>query len=142
MFAGADLVERAQYASPSGRKVQVFIASFALQEQQKELVAYGNVLIGPGEGSVVSDSRAVAGRAARELFVQSPAGRSVIRYYYDIGGHRTDRAVFAQLWYGVSSIRGKIVSSVFALRTECAANCDEARLLLNEFDESVGERNP
>ena len=141
IFAGADLIERSQYASSSGGEVQMFIASFALQEQQKEIVAYGNGLIGPGEGSVVSDTRAVTGRAARELFVRGPAGRSVIRYYYDIGGHRTDRAVFAQLWYGLKSIRGEVVSSVFALRTECAANCDEARALLSEFDQSLGERS-
>jgi len=136
VFAGADRVERAEYANPAGRELQVYVASFAAQGQDKELVAYGNTPVGPDEGSIVSESRAATGPAARELLVQGPKGRSIIRYYYDIGGHRTDRGVFAQLWYGIKTLRGEVVSSVFAVRAVCAADCDDARALLDEFAES------
>ena len=142
VFAGADRVDRAMYASPEGREVQLFIASYAAQGQGKELVAYGNALIGPGEGSVVSESRAASGGPAREILVQGSGSSSVIRYYYVIGGHRTDRGVFAQLWYGLATLRGAVASSVFALRAECADDCEEARTRLNVFAKTVDARNP
>lgn len=142
VFAGADHVERARYTSLAGPEVQVFIASYATQQQGKELVAYGNGLVGPGDGDVVQESRAASAELARELFVRSPDGRSVIRYYYDIGGHRTDRGIYAQLWYGVKSIRGQVRSSVIALRAQCVPDCGKAQELLNDFSESIDARKP
>ena len=142
IFGGADRIERAVYASPEGREVQLYIASYAAQGQNKELVAYGNALMSPGEGSVVAESRVVSGGTARDLLIQGPGKNSVNHYYYDIGGHRTDRGVFAQLWYGVLTLRREVVSSVFALRAECAGDCDEARTRLAEFAKTVDARNP
>jgi EpsI family protein len=137
VFTGADRIERAEYVSAKGSHVQVFVASYAVQRQDKELVSYGNALIGPLDGSIVATARAASGGVARELIVQGVNERSVIRYYYDIGGHRTDRGIVAQLWYGLTAIRREPGSSVVALRTVCAADCDVARALLGEFAASV-----
>jgi exosortase A len=136
VFAEADRVERAAYANPAGVRVQVFIASYAWQRQNRELVASGNSLVGPGDEVVLSTARA-AGGAAREVVVRGPQGRSVIRYYYDIGGRRIDRGIVAQLWYGLGAIRREILSSVVAMRADCAADCDAARALLSEFSASA-----
>jgi EpsI family protein len=132
VFTGADRVERAEYAGPAGREVQVYIASYAVQAQDKELVTYGNSLIGPKEGSIVSESPAPSA-IARELVVQGERERSLIRYYYDVGGRRIDRGLIAQLWYGLGAMRRPVVSSVFALRAVCTADCDQARVLIDEF---------
>jgi exosortase A len=139
VFTGADRIERAEYANPAGLRVQMFIASYALQRQGRELVAYGNSLVAPGDEVVLSTARA-AGGTAREVVVQGAHGRSLIRYYYDIGGRRTDRGIVAQLWYGLMAIRREILSSVVATRASCAADCDAARALLGEFAASTDAR--
>jgi EpsI family protein len=133
VFVGADNVVRAIYQDPTGRRVQVYLASYAVQAQGKELVSYGNSLIGPADGSIESSSRATSGEVARELVVQSPAGRAVIHYYYLIGGHVTDRGIVAQVWYGLSALRRETAASVFAMRAACLPDCDAARTLLGEF---------
>jgi hypothetical protein len=69
--------------------------------------------------------------------VRSRAGQSVIRYYYDIGGFRTDRGLAAQLWYGLTAIRREPGASVVASRAICAADCTAARALLDEFAASA-----
>jgi len=138
VFIGADRIERAEYISPAGRRVQLFFAGYASQRQSKELVTYGNSLIGPGEGDVVSTTSAPDG-IARDAIVQGPADRSVIRYYYDIGGRRTSRGVVAQLWYGLNALGREIPSSVVALRAVCTGDCEEARALLGEFAASANQ---
>ena len=142
VFESADWIDRAEYASPDGRRVQVFIAGYAVQGPDKELVTYGNTLVGPTEGVVVSDDRAVSGGVARELLVRGSEGQSVIRYYYDIGGFRTDRGIAAQLWYGMTAIGHEPGASVVAFRANCAGDCATARAQLGEFAASVdGRRN-
>jgi len=137
VFGAADWIDRAEYASPDGRRVQVFIAGYAVQGPNKELITYGNSLVGPADGAIVSDVRAAPGVAARELVVRSREGQSIIRYYYDIGGFRTDRGLAAQLWYGVTAIRREPGASVVASRAICAADCAAARALLDEFSASA-----
>ncbi len=137
VFPGADLVERAAYANAAGQRIQVFVAAFASQRQDKELIAYGNSLVGIDEGEVVSSARATAGGPASELMVQGRNGRSVIRYYYDIGGWRTNRGIEAQLRYGISSLLRQPVSAVVALRAVCASDCESERVELAEFAKST-----
>jgi exosortase A len=136
VFTSADQIERAEYRSAGGSKVQLFVARYARQEQNKELVNYGNSLIGPEDGVIVSSGGAASG-TAREIIVQTARKRAAIRYYYLVGDHRTARGIVAQLWYGLLSIRHEAVSSMVALRAECAADCDAAGALLAEFDASA-----
>lgn len=140
VFIGADRVERAEYSSPAGLRVQMYIASYEVQRQDKELIAYGNSFFSPKEGVMVSESRAASGAGAREIVVQDAHGRSVIRYHYDIGGRRIERGVFAQLWYGLRAMRGPVVSSAFAVRTACSSDCDQARALLDDFVATTDSR--
>ncbi|MEO8019984.1 MAG: exosortase A [Pseudomonadota bacterium] len=139
VFAGADREASTEYANAAGSRVQLFVASYATQRANKEMVTYGNALIGPGDGSVISES-GVASGVARELVVQGGQGRSVIHFYYDVDGHRADRGIVAQFWYGLTSLRRQPGSSVVALRTACASDCDAARALLNEFSTSMDEQ--
>ncbi|HMN42956.1 MAG TPA: EpsI family protein [Povalibacter sp.] len=133
VFVGADYTSRREYTSRDGLRVQAFVASYALQYQGKELVGYGNAFIGPGEGTVVASTREYADHPITELIVQGPQERSVIRYYYQVGTHRTDRGIVAQLRYGLVAIRGGASSSVIALRSVCRLDCDEARAILTGF---------
>jgi EpsI family protein len=133
VFAGADQEERATYADVHGRRLDVFVATYAMQRQKKELIAYGNSLIGADEGAVVSSASADAGAPAHELVVEKADQRALIRYYYLVGNRRTARGVVAQLWYGLSALSGTHNSSVVAMRAPCVPDCDSARALLNDF---------
>jgi exosortase A len=141
VFEGADQIARGEYASADDdRRVEAFVASYALQRQNKELVAYGNSLIGSDEGTIASVARSGQTAPAKELVVEAPRERALIRYFYRIGEMRTDRGIVAQLAYGLSAIRKPTPSSVVALRTACLPDCDAARALLDEF--AAAERLP
>lgn len=142
VFRGADQTVRGEFAAPDDRRVQAYVASYELQHQDKELVAFGNSLIGPDEGAIVSTASVQGPGAVKELTVAGPRERSMIRYYYLIGALRTDRGITAQLWYGLHAIKGATPSSVIALRTPCRPDCDAARALLNEFMASNASPDP
>jgi exosortase A len=132
-FAGADSREQAEHVDAHGRHVAAFAAAYALQRQGKELVAYGNSLLGENEGAIVSGSQVDSAGAVRELIVEHSDRRSLIHYYYRVGDRRTARGIAAQLWYGLGTFNGATASSVVALRAECVPDCDAARALLGEF---------
>ena len=130
-LTGVDRFERATFVS-SGRAVDVLVASYSEQHQNKELVSYGNEIVTREDGRIVSDVR-VPG-TGRELVVARDGARSLVRYVFDIGGRRTDRELAAQLLYGIAAIRGATPSSIIALRTACAGeDCSDARRRLDEF---------
>jgi exosortase A len=133
VFAGADQEERSEYADDNGQHLAVFVATYAMQRQNKELIAYGNSLIGSNEGPVVSNTRADSGEPAQEIVFEHGNQRSLIRYYYRVGDRRTARGVVAQLWYGFRAMTGATTSQVVAMRAPCVPDCNSARKLLNEF---------
>jgi len=132
VFAEADRAERGDFVDSSGRQVAVFVATYALQRQKKELVAYGNSPVGANQGAIVASSRDAAARV-REVIVDNGEQRALIRYYYRVGDRRTERGIVAQLWYGLSTLRGAAASSVVAMRAPCTPDCDAARALIAEF---------
>jgi hypothetical protein len=111
-----------------------------VQRQDKELVGYGNSFFDPKEGAVVSEGASATVAGGPEIVVQSAHDRSVVRYHYEIGGRRIDRGPLAQLWYGLRALRGPVVSSVFAARAVCTADCDQARTLLDGFAATADSR--
>ncbi|HUQ10663.1 MAG TPA: exosortase A [Steroidobacteraceae bacterium] len=136
VFSGADRIERAAFVEASGRRVEVLVASYASQGQDKELVTYFNRFIGPDEGAETSS--APVGDSVRQITVQNRDRRSVIRYVYDIGGYRTSRGLAAQLRYGLTSLSRVPVSAVFATRAACTeVDCADARRVLDDFNAAL-----
>jgi exosortase A len=133
VYIGADREERGEYVDALGRHLEVFVATYAMQRQNKELIAYGNSLIGANEGAVVSGNRAAPDAQAQEIVIEHAYQRSLIRYYYRVGNRRTTRGIVAQLWYGLGVLGGATPSSVVAMRVRCEPDCDSAHMLLNEF---------
>lgn len=126
-FDNASMVARRLYAERDGLPIEVFIAAYARQQQGAKLLSYGNSLLG-AEGELLD-----------EHIVQTPAGpwdqttvqggggaRSLIWSRYEIGGHAFVRPRWGQLWYGVATLAGPLLSSVTALRTLCQPQCDAA----------------
>jgi exosortase A len=133
VFTGADQEERGEYADTRGSRLEVFVATYAMQRQNKELIAFGNSLIGANEGDLVSNTRSPSDAQTREIVVELAGERALIRYYYRVGNRRTASGVVAQLWYGIVTLSGATTSSVVAMRVPCVPDCDSARMLLNEF---------
>jgi exosortase A len=135
-LVGVDRIEVATFVDALGARVQALAGAYADQHQDKELVSYGNALVSRADGVVVSSAGAGSGR---ELVVTNDGMKSVVRYVYVIGAHRTARDIAAQLWYGVDALRGATLSHIFALRAHCGHDdCADARRLLDEFAATRG----
>jgi EpsI family protein len=127
IFAGADIEQRGQYVQ-GDKRVDAYMAVYASQAQDKELVRYDNSLIGSERASIIASSRIEPKGPATELVVETQQGeQSVLWYFYQIDSLQTARGIVAQLWYGWSSVFGSPVSRVVALRSPCLPDCDAAR---------------
>lgn len=131
VFQGADAVGQQGYRRHDGH-VQVFGAWYAYQTQDKELVGYHNAIAGR-DANIVSQSRRQTPLPLVEVVASDGTRRAVIWYFYDVGGWRTNRGVAAQIRYGASSLWSNPSASVVAVRAECAADCKQARVLLEDF---------
>jgi exosortase A len=131
-FIGADHEQRARYIKGDAR-IELFVATYGLQEQGKELVGFGNTLLSADTEHVVSQTTAGHGPAV-ELQVADAQGREfLIWYFYTIDSMQTGRDIAAQVGYGIRSLVGSPISSVIALRAPCAANCEQSRAQLREL---------
>jgi exosortase A len=136
VFAGADVQGSGEYRS-SGRMVQAFMATYAWQAQAKELIRYDNSIVEDG-AEILSSSRIPPGEATELIVADSGGRQSVLWYSYWIDAMQTSSGVTAQLWYGVTSLAKRPVSSVAALRSPCEPDCESARSALREFTRASG----
>lgn len=139
-FAGADLEQRGRYTRGDAQ-VDAYVAIYAAQAQNKELVRYDNSVVGSERASVISTARITSRIRPRgpvtQLVVETPRGeQSVLWYFYQIDSLQTTRGIVAQLWYGLSSVTGSPVSRVVALRSPCLPDCDAARAELQDLTDS------
>jgi EpsI family protein len=131
-FAGADSETLATYERAGTDSVEVFIASYRLQRQDKELVGYRSHLVTEPE-RIITTSRVSSSVA--EAIVASGARRDLVLYSYLIGDWATSSGFFAQLAYGVKSLWSAPLSRIVALRTRCGSDdCADARHRLEEFE--------
>jgi exosortase A len=133
VFIGADRSQIGVYRNVhSGAIVEMFAAVYAKQAQGKELVGYGNSIAGADHDGLQRD-RIDAGWEVVELKAASDGRPWLIWYYYEVDGVRTATDRFAQIYYGLASLRSDPLSSVVALRTLCASDCAAERLHLKDF---------
>ena len=132
VFNGSDLAVRGAYVG-HGSRVEMYVAAYATQAQDKELIGYGNSVVGSGEEVVMSRSHIDTMGPAVELVVESGRQRAVIWYAYQIGELRTNRDIVAQLVYGLRALFDSPLVKIVALRSECSADCDAARAALRGF---------
>jgi exosortase A len=136
VFAGADVEAQGLYES-AGRQVEVFIASYAYQAQGRELIGFGNSVLGEGADTVIAMA-ATSRHRMNELVTQREDERFLTWYGYRVGDLHTHQEIVAQVSYGLASLLGPVPSSVVALRIDCHGDCDSARVVLDEFMESSG----
>ena len=141
MFGGALGEKRAAYISAAGTEsgvVEIYIGTYGAQRQGSELIQYGNTLLAPGTWhrawpSVTQPLR-TRGPTLASFEAQSGDGaRWLLAYLYDVGGWYTSNPAFAQLAYGLRSIRRPAPSGVVALAVRCRDDCAAARARAGAF---------
>lgn len=121
-------------------ELDLYVAAYAAQRQDKELIAYGNSIAGPGYSAGAGTVRNLSGgRPVNEIaLTDGDGGESLVWYAY-----RVDRRMFAsgtmtQLWYGIASLAGAHHSVLIAARAPCAPTCVAASEGLARFASDSG----
>jgi len=140
-FVGPHSEWHLRYEDPAHeRAIEVVAIGYPRQEQGRELVNYGNSLLGQG-GLVMLRARVASfdGRSYREWEVADRLGRrSLIWSVYDIGGRTFATPFYEQLWYGIRAFGRPPYSLLFAFRAPCESSCASARGSLGMFLRTLG----
>jgi len=139
-FIGAHSEWHVAYRDAQGAIVELLAIGYESQGQDHKLVSERNSLLGTGDLTAVAVSSVGVGKPPHiETLASDPQGRQFLVWsIYDVGGRRFSTPLFAQLWYGVSSLAGSPYSALFAYRTSCEPSCEAARMRLAAFAQNVG----
>jgi EpsI family protein len=138
IFIGADSQSLATYRRDAA-SVEWYMADYAFQHQGKKLLGYNNSILGAG-GFTVLDQGVVSHGAHRfvDMQLRDPQGaQSLLWYTYKIGPRTFASGLHAQLWYGVSSLAGRVDSRIVAFRAKCEPDCAAASAQLRLFIASI-----
>jgi exosortase len=133
IFGNASVVSRREYVGLDRQPIEIFIAAYGRQQQGAKLLNYGNSVLGVEGSFELLDEQAVQaadGRWDQATVADSGGLRALVWSRYDIGGRAFVQPRWGQLWYGVATLSGPVLSSVTALRAVCRPDCDAARQLL------------
>ena len=142
-FGAADEV-RASYRSPSGT-VEVYLNVYGPQENGRELVNYANTLLAPDHWQAdsaglvsVSPSQDTEALAFEIRTAKTQMDRWTVGYLYTTGGHAMRSEIGVQLSYGALRLIGSPASGVVAVASRCAADCEVAQRLVDNFLKAQG----
>ncbi|HEU0225984.1 MAG TPA: exosortase A [Steroidobacteraceae bacterium] len=138
VFPGADAESLVEFTRGEER-VTAYTATYLSQAQGRELVGHESRVQGAGQGRLLpAQRRGIEGdlpsRVLEAEWRGAGGGRALIWWIYQVDGRPFASPLAAQLWYGVFALWGTApVSSVIALHTSCAGDCDLARTTLERF---------
>jgi EpsI family protein len=142
VYPGSDRADSAGYRR-AGTAISSYVAEYDDQRQGKELVGYGNSLLHGVDGTVTSrEPVQLAGGEALSLEIAAHDGtRSVVAYFYEIGGSYRISGPGAQLTYAVKSIFRPTTSRVVAVQVMCADDCAAAKAAARQWlEDFAGSR--
>jgi exosortase len=123
-----------RYIDPAGKPVEAFAVAYRVQTQSAKLLGYWNDLLGRPPRMRQRSLRVVdspTGRWQEILAQDSDGSRSLIWTRYRIGNRVFAQPRASQLWYGLTAIARRPVSSLTALRSQCLPDCNAARMRLS-----------
>jgi EpsI family protein len=129
---------RATYQSAAGG-VEVYVNSYAEQQQGSELIYFRNTFGAPQGWRLVWDApRVPLGEHRRGAPVTvemraSDGSAWLLAYVYNVGGWLTASGPLTQLAYGWRSMLGPVPAGVIAMAAPCKQNCEAARQLVATF---------
>jgi exosortase A len=132
-----------------GRAVDTWIIYYARPGQGSEVANQSNRLASRGDGSLRRLDRPNAadtgpqdhgtGASLGEARLESGGGARLIRYAHRIGGRESTSALQAKWHQIVGTLSGQPEGALLAFSATCGADCDQARALLAEFEQDMGD---
>ena len=124
-------------SSARGDGVTSYAAIYAEQHQGKEVIYFGNSILGPGLRRAGSSAAQPAGRWMEQRAASTDGRVWLIWYAYRMDDRWYRSALRLQLAYGFDSLVDKPVVALIALRAACAGgDCDAARAGLESYSET------
>lgn len=137
VFANADYREAVLYKRDAFT-IEVFRALYTDQRQEKKLNGYDNSIIGRGYQDESQGFVAQGLPGFASLIIADASGRKwLVLHTYFVGQRKFASPMYAQAFYGLSSILAQSRVGVLALRSECMQSCDAAASLLSTFASSL-----
>lgn len=132
IFVGADEEFLVAYKGESTGEVALYRAAYHSQRQGKELLGFGNSVVGERHRLTASTRRHVsAGGVAASISEQVVSGSDgqelLVWSLYAIDGRPDQLGLTSRLVYGVRALVAAPTASVIALAAECRPNCERAR---------------
>ncbi len=119
-----------RYTDASGQAVEVFTVAYRVQTQDAKLLSFWNQLLA-GRGRFRERAERIVSAPSgewRELRVVDDSGAPSLIWTRDrIGDRLFVEPRLSQLWYGFRALVNPPISSLTALRTDCATDCRAAR---------------
>ncbi|HET7202977.1 MAG TPA: exosortase A [Steroidobacteraceae bacterium] len=139
VYAGADSRLRAAYRR-NGQQVEVYVAAYAFQAQGKEIVGYGNSLLGEGRWRSRSSASTTGGpRGTAWLVATDPAGgRWTLAREYLVAGRSFSNGWSSKLYYPLAMLAGRPESRVIAVAARCGDDCAAASEAVSGFMDDAG----
>jgi EpsI family protein len=133
-FPQADARSRVAYRR-HGRQVEVFVAAYAFQSQGKEVVGYGNSVLGDGpwRAAAVAQPRGADTAAGWLEATKGDGTRWRIASQYGVGGRTFANGLVSKLYYPFAMIAGHTESRIVVAAARCGSDCDGASSSVGEF---------
>ena len=142
VFHNADFEKRGQYAC-GDVQIGVYVASYAYQEQGKELIAWNN-RVWPRrwrrfvEESVTSVDAAERSARVRQVLVRHPAGWRISRYWYQVGPTVTSSPTTGKMLEALRALTLQPVESSIVVVTVKSGVGDNEAELVDTLDRHAG----
>jgi len=144
-FAGPAGEAAAWYRSDRGT-VGAYVAQYPFQTQGRELIFYANRPQG-NAAQIVRRARAgVTPDGARRLrfleleVADAPDATRLLWLGMQVAGYQTTSPVLGKVYQALGVALGRTDAQAIVLSVPCAASCDQARALLEEFAVRAAER--
>lgn len=137
VFIGADSEVQGVYRS-GVRELRIYVATYLVQEQGKELIGFMNSTA--GSLRVLQSARVSAPpmKVNEQVIAASTGINEILWSYYTIGNAQFASGLAAQLWYGAVSLYSSPVSRAVVMRAQCGKDCNAARDELASILPSLG----
>jgi exosortase A len=137
VYVGADAELGARYQR-DGTAVDLWIVFYATQAQGKELVYYANHLAAPTAWRIESTQRAGGRETANDtVLVDTSGDRRLVRWWYEVDGHRSASGPMAKLQQVAARLAGRPAAALVAFSTTCKIDCTAAAATLDAFERDM-----
>jgi EpsI family protein len=145
IWINPDSTELERYLNEVGNYIDVYIAHYTTQAQNKEIINSENKAFDRNKWKIIyssivkKDGLKDATFEYMELLIRNKQGKERLLWqWYNVGGMRTVDEVEAKLLGFFAALTGSTDAAVFILSSEVVHNYSQTRVVLQEFVDSLG----